>query len=132
MFVLYDAMQKRAILMINSFEYYPRRYIEDGYYFLTRPSTAGIIRVRVLFKGGSYMRKYGTFRLVWYQDSEIQFKLAIHIVYIMFSKSSGMIQHVFKFWQNIWNFSDYHGQCRGAPIGPGGNKITIVEFQAAT
>ena len=58
-----------------------------------------------------------TFRLVWYQDSEIQFKLTIHIIDIMFSKSGGMIQHVFKFWQNIWNFSDYHGQCRCTPIG---------------
>ena len=27
--------------------------------FFIRPSTAGIIRVRVLFEGGSYMRKYG-------------------------------------------------------------------------
>ena len=45
--------------MINGFDYCPRGYIEGGYYFFTRPSTAGIIRVRVLFEGGSYMRKYG-------------------------------------------------------------------------
>ena len=31
-----------------------------GYFFFTRPSSAGIIRMRVLFKGGSYMRKYGS------------------------------------------------------------------------
>ena len=30
-----------------------------GVIFFIRPSTAGIIRVRVLFEGGSYMRKYG-------------------------------------------------------------------------
>ena len=41
------------------FKYCPRGYIEGGYYFFTRPSTAGIIRVRVLFEGGSYLRKYG-------------------------------------------------------------------------
>ena len=41
------------------FEYCPRGYIEGGYYFFTRPSTAGIIRMRVLFEGGSYLRKYG-------------------------------------------------------------------------
>ena len=65
MFVLYDAMQKRAILIIYAknnniyvFEYCPRGYIEGGYYFFIRPSTAGIIRVRVLFEGGSYLRKY--------------------------------------------------------------------------
>ena len=51
--------KKRAILMINVFEYCPRGYIEGGYYFFTRPSSAGIIRVWVLFEGGSYMRKYG-------------------------------------------------------------------------
>ena len=31
--------------------------------FFTWPLTAGIIRVRVLFEGGSYMRKYGSPRL---------------------------------------------------------------------
>ena len=46
-------------MYLNDFEYCPRGYIEGGYYFFTRPSTAGIIRMRVLFEGGSYMRKYG-------------------------------------------------------------------------
>ena len=55
MFVLYDAMQKRAILMINVFEYYLRVCIEGGYYFFRRTSAAGIIRVWVLFEGGSYV-----------------------------------------------------------------------------
>ena len=55
--------KKRAILMINVFKQCPRGYIKGGYYLLTRPSTAGIIRVRVLFEGGSYMRKYGSPRL---------------------------------------------------------------------
>ena len=31
--------------------------------FFTRPSTAGIIRVWVLFEGGSYLRKYGIYIL---------------------------------------------------------------------
>ena len=53
--------KKRAILMINVFEYCPRAYIEGGHYFFIRPSSAGIIRVRVLFEGGSYLRKYGTY-----------------------------------------------------------------------
>ena len=35
-----------------------------GIIFFIRPSTAGIIRVRVLFEGRSYMRKYG--KLVWH------------------------------------------------------------------
>ena len=59
--VLYDAIQKTRILVINVFEYCPRVYIEGGYYFFTRPSTAGIIRVRVLFEVGPYMRKYGNY-----------------------------------------------------------------------
>ena len=41
---------------LNVFEYSPRGYIEGGYYFFI--SAAGIIRVRVLFEGGSYTRKY--------------------------------------------------------------------------
>ena len=49
--------------MINVFEYYPWGYIEGGYYFFTRSSNAGIIRVRVLFEGGSYLRKYGIYIL---------------------------------------------------------------------
>ena len=52
MFGLYDAMQKWL-------DYCPRGYIEGGYYLFTRPSSAGIIRMRVLIEGGSYMRKYG-------------------------------------------------------------------------
>ena len=48
----------------NVLEYCPRGYIEGGYYFSIRPSTACIIRVRVLFEGGSYMRKYST----WYMS----------------------------------------------------------------
>ena len=56
-FVLYDAMQKKASYIA------PRGYIEGGYYFFTRPSSAGIIRMRVLFEGGSYMRKYGKWNL---------------------------------------------------------------------
>ena len=43
-----------------SYKYCPRVLIEGGYYFFTRPSNAGIIRMRVLIEGGSYMRKYGT------------------------------------------------------------------------
>ena len=73
MFVLYDGIQKQAILIIHmyviDFEYCPRGYIEGGYYSFTRPSTAGIIRVRVLFKGGSYLRKYGRTQ----KKSEIHF-----------------------------------------------------------
>ena len=53
--------KKCAILIINVFEYCPRGYIEGGYYFFTRISTAGTIRMRVLFEGGPYMRKYGTY-----------------------------------------------------------------------
>ena len=41
------------------FEYCPRGYIEGGYYFLTKPSTAGFIRMRVVLERGSYLRKYG-------------------------------------------------------------------------
>jgi hypothetical protein len=63
--------KKHAIFIINTsgisgfnvFEYCPRGYIEGRYYFFIRPSTAGSIRVRVLFEGGSYMRKYGSPRL---------------------------------------------------------------------
>ena len=62
MFELDDAMQKRAILIIDVFEYYPRVYIKGGYYSFRRTSAAGIIRVRVLFEGGSYMRKYGIYQ----------------------------------------------------------------------
>ena len=43
----------------NVFKYCPRGYIEGGYYSFIRPSSAGIIRMRVLIKGGPYMRKYG-------------------------------------------------------------------------
>ena len=67
MFVLYEAMQKTRDFDIKDFkvcrfvfEYCPRGYIKGGYYFSIRPSTAGIIRVRVLFEGGSYLRKYGS------------------------------------------------------------------------
>ena len=50
--------KKCAILMINVFEYCPRGYIEGGYYFFTRPSTAGIIRTRVLIEGWYYYEKF--------------------------------------------------------------------------
>ena len=43
------------------FEYCTRGYIEGGYYFFTRTSTAGFIRMRVLSEGGSYLRKYGKY-----------------------------------------------------------------------
>ena len=49
MVVLYEAIQKT------------HDFGARGYYFSTRPSTAGIIRVRVLFEGGSYLRKYGKY-----------------------------------------------------------------------
>ena len=54
--------EKRPNLIIcKCFKYYPRGYIEGGYYyFFIRPSIAGIIRMQVLFEGGPYMRKYGT------------------------------------------------------------------------
>ena len=54
--------------------------------------------------------KHGTFPfgLIGNQDFEIQFKLAINIVDVVFSQSNGMIQHVFKFGQNIGYLSDYH------------------------
>ena len=39
----------------------PRGYIKGGYYFFKRLSSAGIIRVRVLFERGSYLRKYGMY-----------------------------------------------------------------------
>ena len=67
MFVLYEAM----VLMINVFEYCPRGYIEGGSYFSTKPSTAGIIRVWVLFEGGSYMRKYGNLKFC-YIETQIE------------------------------------------------------------
>ena len=57
MFVLYDANQKMRILVL-------RVLIEGGYYFFIRPSNGGIIRVRVLFEGGSYLRKYG----IWFHS----------------------------------------------------------------
>ena len=37
----------------------PRGLFEGGYYQNFVPLTAGIIRVQVLFEGGSYLRKYG-------------------------------------------------------------------------
>ena len=40
--------------MINVYEYYPQGYIEGGYYFFTRPSTVGIIRMWVLIEGWYY------------------------------------------------------------------------------
>ena len=36
-----------------------RALLEGGYYKPFPGITAGIIRMRVLFEGGSYMRKYG-------------------------------------------------------------------------
>ena len=59
MFVPCHAMEKMGDFMINVFKQCPRGYIEGGYYFFTRPLTAGIIRMWVLFEGGPYMRKYG-------------------------------------------------------------------------
>ena len=76
MFVLYDTM----ILMINVFEYCPRGYIEGGYYSFTRPSTARIITVRVLFEGGSYMRKYGNRTNFVLQRQTIKINTAILLV----------------------------------------------------
>ena len=55
---------------INVFEYYPRVYIEGGYYSFRRTSAAGIIRVWVLFKGGSYMRKYVIYALAQNSQEE--------------------------------------------------------------
>ena len=49
--------------MINVFEYCPRGYIEGGYYQSFPVITVGIIRTRVLFKGGPYMRNYEIFPL---------------------------------------------------------------------
>ena len=63
MFVLYDSMQKLTH-DFDIFEYCPRVYIEGGYYFFRRTSAAGIIRMRVLFEGGPYMRKYGIYKLI--------------------------------------------------------------------
>ena len=37
-----------------------RALLEGGYYKPFPGITAGIIRMRVLFEGGSYMRKYGS------------------------------------------------------------------------
>ena len=54
-----------------------RGLIEGGDYFSTRPSTAGIIRVRVLFEGGSYLRKYGS--------CHICVKIAIFVLKTKFS-----------------------------------------------
>ena len=51
--------KKRVSLIIKSLGL--RGYIEGGYYLLKRPSTVGIIRMRVLFEGGPYMRKYGRY-----------------------------------------------------------------------
>ena len=46
------------------FEYCPRGgYIEGGYYFFTRPSTAGIIRMRVLFEGWYYCLKVQSLKI---------------------------------------------------------------------
>ena len=50
-----------------------------GDYFSTRPSTAGIIRKRVLFKGGSYLRKYGKCFLVFFLRNSISFHLIINL-----------------------------------------------------
>ena len=54
-----SVLQKMRDFYDNVFEYYPVGYIEGGDYFFTRSSNAGIIRVQVLFEGGSYLRKYG-------------------------------------------------------------------------
>ena len=51
-------------LILIIFKQCPRGYIEGGYYLIFPGITAGIIRVRVLFEGGSYMRKYGKWLLV--------------------------------------------------------------------
>ena len=53
-----SVLQKMRDFYDNVFEYYPVGYIEGGDYFFTRSSNAGIIRVQVLFEGGSYLRKY--------------------------------------------------------------------------
>ena len=53
--LLFDNFKKHKIV----FEYCPRGYIEGGYYKPFHGITAGIIRMRVLFEGGPYMRKYG-------------------------------------------------------------------------
>mgnify|MGYP006888702939 FL=1 len=39
---------------------YQMKTTESWYYQLFPGATAGIIRMQVLFKGGPYMRKYGT------------------------------------------------------------------------
>ena len=54
-----SVLQKMRDFYDNVFEYYPVGYIEGGDYFFIRPSTAGIIRVRVLIEAGSYLRNYG-------------------------------------------------------------------------
>ena len=38
-------------------------YKNRGYYFFTRPSTAGIIRMRVLFEGVDYSKKLSTLKV---------------------------------------------------------------------
>ena len=48
------------------FEYCPREYIEGGFYQPFLGFTAGIIRMRVLFAGGPYMRKNGMSNLVFF------------------------------------------------------------------
>ena len=64
----------------NVLEYCPRVYIEGGYYSFTRPSTAGIITVRVLFEGESYMRKYGNRTNFVLQRQTIKINTAILLV----------------------------------------------------
>ena len=56
------------------FEYCPREYIEGGYYQPFLGFTVGIIRMRVLFAGGPYMRKYGKlfFTVVLRKYSRVQ------------------------------------------------------------
>ena len=66
MFDLHEAIQKTHDfdnMHVIVFKFCPRGYIEGGYYFFIRPSSAGIIRVRVLFEGGSYLRKYGMLKI---------------------------------------------------------------------
>ena len=52
----------RMSILIKS-EYRISSYKARGYYFFIRPSTAGIIRMRVLFEGGYYFLKEQTLKI---------------------------------------------------------------------
>ena len=65
--------------------------------------------------------EHGTFPLglVGDQNPKVQFKLTVYVIDVMFSQSNGVVQHVLELGQDVGDFSDDHGEGRGAPVGAG-------------